>query len=184
MRSLTEEETRTLFTKLAAYTGRSLNTLIAPAEDGSQSVFRLQGSRVYYVDKSIANLSVSFPRDALLSMGTMVGKFTKTGKFRINLTALDLLAQHARYKVWIKDNGVMPLLYGGSVLKAHISRWSDETPDNTGVVIMSSNDVPLGFGVTARSSTQSQKLEPTSIVVHRQADTGEYLREEDTLFTT
>lgn len=80
------------------------------------SVFRLQGSRVYYVNKEIANLSVSFPRDELLSMGTMVGKFTKvrvslllfwstmlilwqTGKFRINLTALDLLAQHARYKV-------------------------------------------------------------------------------------
>jgi 60S ribosome subunit biogenesis protein NIP7 len=68
------------------------------------------------VNKDIANLSVSFPRDQLLSAGTMVGKFTKvrvallsllsvilicwqTGKFRINLTALDLLAQNARYKV-------------------------------------------------------------------------------------
>ncbi|KAJ5468955.1 Pseudouridine synthase/archaeosine transglycosylase [Penicillium sp. IBT 31633x] len=184
MRSLTEEETRTLFTKLAGYTGRSLNTLITPAEDGTQSVFRLQGSRVFYVPKTIANLSVSFPRDALLSMGTMVGKFTKTGKFRLNLTALDLLAQHARYKVWIKDNGVMPLLYGGSVLKAHVARYSEDVPDNTGIIIFNSNDVPLGFGVTARSSAQSQKLEPTSVVIHRQADAGEYLREEDTLFTT
>lgn len=41
------------------------------------SVFRLQGSRVYYVNKEIANLSVSFPRETLLSIGTMVGKFTK-----------------------------------------------------------------------------------------------------------
>ena len=41
------------------------------------SVFRLQGSRVYYVNKEIANLSISFPRDQLLSMGTMIGKFTK-----------------------------------------------------------------------------------------------------------
>lgn len=41
------------------------------------SVFRLQGSRVYYVNKEIANLSVSFPRETLLSCGTMVGKFTK-----------------------------------------------------------------------------------------------------------
>lgn len=41
------------------------------------SVFRLQGSRVYYVNKEIANLSISFPRDQLLSMGTMIGKYTK-----------------------------------------------------------------------------------------------------------
>ncbi|KXG52713.1 Pseudouridine synthase/archaeosine transglycosylase [Penicillium griseofulvum] len=184
MRSLTEEETRTLFTKLASYTGRSLNTLIAPAEDGTQSVFRLQGSRVYYVNKDIANLSVSFPRDVLLSCGTMIGKFTKTGKFRINLTALDLLAQHARYKVWIKANGVMPLLYGGSVLKAHVARFSEDVAENQGIVIFDSNDVPLGFGVTARSSAQIAKLDPTSIAIHRQADAGEYLREEDTLFTT
>ncbi|KAJ5506728.1 hypothetical protein LT330_010432 [Penicillium expansum] len=184
MRSLTEEETRTLFTKLASYTGRSLNSLITPAEDGSMSVFRLQGSRVYYVNKEIANLSVSFPRETLLSIGTMVGKFTKTGKFRINLTALDLLAQHARYKVWIKANGVMPLLYGGSVLKAHVARFSEDLPENAGVIILDSNDVPLGFGVTARSSAQIAKLDPTSIAVHRQADAGEYLREEDTLFTT
>ncbi|KGO65579.1 Pseudouridine synthase/archaeosine transglycosylase [Penicillium italicum] len=190
MRSLTEEETRTLFTKLASYTGRSLNSLITPAEDGSMSVFRLQGSRVFYVNKEIANLSVSFPRETLLSCGTMIGKFTKasdisfTGKFRINLTALDLLAQHARYKVWIKANGVMPLLYGGSVLKAHVARFSEDVAENQGIIILDSNDVPLGFGVTARSSAQIAKLDPTSIAIHRQADAGEYLREEDTLFTT
>lgn len=51
--------------------------------------------------KELANLAVSFPREFLLSSGTMIGKFTKTGKFRVNLTALDLLAQHARYKVRI-----------------------------------------------------------------------------------
>ncbi|CDM31258.1 60S ribosome subunit biogenesis protein NIP7 [Penicillium roqueforti FM164] len=176
MRSLTEEETRTLFTKLASYTGRSLNSLITPAEDGSMSVFRLQGSRVYYVNKEIANLSISFPRDQLLSMGTMIGKYTKA--------TLDLLAQHARYKVWIKANGVMPLLYGGSVLKAHVARFSEDVAENQGIVILDSNDVPLGFGVTARSSAQIAKLDPTSIAIHRQADAGEYLREEDTLFTT
>lgn len=41
---------------------------------------------------------------------------------------------------------------------------------------------PLGFGVTARSSAESKRLDPTGIVVFRQADCGEYLREEDTLF--
>jgi 60S ribosome subunit biogenesis protein NIP7 len=80
MRSLTEEETRTLFTKLAHYTGKSLNSLVTPDEDGRLSVFRLQGSRVYYVDKELANLSTSIPRDQLLSMGTQVGKFTKVSR--------------------------------------------------------------------------------------------------------
>jgi 60S ribosome subunit biogenesis protein NIP7 len=46
------------------------------------------------------------------------------------------------------------------------------------------SDTPLGFGVTARSSIEAKKLEPTAIVVFRQADCGEYLREEDTLFAT
>jgi len=37
--------------------------------------------------------------------------------------------------------------------------------------------VPLGFGVTSRSSQEAKKLEGTGVVVFRQADTGEYLRE-------
>ena len=43
---------------------------------------------------------------------------------------------------------------------------------------------PLGFGVTARSTIEAKKMDPTGIVVFRQGDVGEYLREEDTLFAT
>ena len=89
MRQLTEEETKTLFSKLAHYTGRSLNSLVAPTDGGPQMVFRLQGSRVrschdaqlprgilslltqhsqvYYMPLAIANLATSIPRDNLLS---------------------------------------------------------------------------------------------------------------------
>lgn len=35
-----------------------------------------------------------------------------------------------------------------------------------------------GFGVTARSTTDTKKLDPTSIIVFHQADVGEYLRDE------
>ena len=114
MRALTEQETKTLFEKLANYTGRSLNNLIQPPNDSPDSdrwVFRLQESRVYYVKLSIANLATSIARDNLLSLGTCLGKFTKTGKFRLHITALDVIAPHARYKVWIKPNGEMPFLY-------------------------------------------------------------------------
>ncbi|KAK3062193.1 ribosome biosynthesis protein nip7, partial [Teratosphaeriaceae sp. CCFEE 6253] len=109
MRPLTDAETKTLFEKLANYTGRSLNALLtdaAPTPSTAKSpnavpdrhVFRIQASRVYYVRQSLANLATSVSRDALLSLGTCLGKFTKTGKFRLHITALDVLAPHARYK--------------------------------------------------------------------------------------
>jgi 60S ribosome subunit biogenesis protein NIP7 len=195
MRQLTEEETKTLFTKLAQYTGRSLNNLIAPpastsssdasASPAEQHVFRLHKSRVYYMPLSLANLATSIARQNLLSVGTCLGRFTKTGKFRMHITALEVIAPHARHKVWIKANGEMPLLYGGHVLKAHIGRWGGEDiPEHQGVIVCGMNDTPLGFGVTARSTQETKRLEPTAIATFRQADVGEYLREEDTLFAT
>lgn len=150
MRPLTDTETKTLFEKLANYTGRSLNNLLtdtAPSP-GSKShperyVFRVQKDRVYYVRESLANLATSVARESLLSLGTCIGKFTKTGKFRMHITALDVIASHARYKVWVKANGEMPFLYGGHVVKAHVGRWSEDCPEHQGVVVLSMNDTPL-----------------------------------------
>ncbi|KAI9679673.1 MAG: ribosome biosynthesis protein nip7 [Trizodia sp. TS-e1964] len=188
MRPLTEPETETLFKKLANYTGNSLSTLLTSTEGGTSAsdrhVFRIQNQRVYYVRLSLANLATSVARANLLSLGTAIGKFTKTGKFRLHITALDVIAPHARYKVWIKPNGEMPFLYGGNVLKAHVGRWSEECPEHQGVVVLSMNDTPLGFGVTAQSAAAAKKLDPTSVVTFRQADNGEYLRDEDTLFVS
>ncbi|PWY87024.1 PUA-like protein [Aspergillus sclerotioniger CBS 115572] len=129
-------------------------------------------------------MATSIPRSSLLSLGVAIGRFTKSGLFRLSLTALDVIAPHARYKVWIKQNGVMPFLYGSNVAKAHVGRFSEDCPENAGVIVMDMNDTPLGFGVTARSSAETRRMEPTANVVFRQADIGEYLREEDTLFTT
>lgn len=185
MRPLTEPETKTLFEKLATYCGKGIANLIAdPAGGSDRNVFRIQGSRVYYVRESLANLATSVARDNLLSLGICLGKFTKTGKFRLHITALSVVAPHARYKVWVKQNGEMPFLYGGNVLKAHVGRWSEDCPEHQGVVVLSMNDTPLGFGVSARSTAEARKLDPTGVVTFRQADIGEYLREEDTLFTT
>lgn len=114
MRELIETEMKTLFDKLANYTGRSLTNLISPASADSASserfVFRLHESRVYYLKLALANLAVSVARENLLSLGTCLGKFTKTGKFRLHITALDIIAPLALYKVWIKPNGEMPFL--------------------------------------------------------------------------
>ena len=39
-----------------------------------------------------------------------------------------------------------------------------------------------GFGATARSTLDTRKLDPSGIVVFHQADVGEFLRDEDTMF--
>lgn len=149
MRQLTDAETKTLFDKLANYTGDSLKNLLTDSTTapGSKTpdryIFRIQKDRVYYVRESLANLATSVSRDNLLSLGTCLGKFTKTGKFRMHITALDIIAPHARYKVWVKQNGEMPFLYGGHVVKAHVGRWSEDCPEHQGVVILSMNDMPL-----------------------------------------
>jgi 60S ribosome subunit biogenesis protein NIP7 len=95
-----------------------------------------QNSRVYYVRSTIANLATSVRRDSLLSLGTCLGRLTKTGKFRLHITALPIIAPHARYKVWVKPNGEMPFLYGGNVLKAHVGRWTEDCPEHQGVVVL------------------------------------------------
>ena len=160
MRALTDNETQTLFSKLANYTGRSLTHLIAPPTsddpkaENDRYVFRLHGSRVYYVRLSLANLATSIPRDNLLSIGTCLGKFTKTGKFRLHITALDVIAPHARYKIWIKPNGEMPFLYGGHIVKAHIGRWSEDCPEHQGVVVLAMDDTPL-VGLSAEKTVAS-----------------------------
>ncbi|CRK29642.1 60S ribosome subunit biogenesis protein NIP7 like [Verticillium longisporum] len=184
MRPLVEEETKKVFAKLANYTGGSLKQLIQPLDNGDRYVLRLQKDRVYYVLLSIANLAVSIERAKLLSIGTCLGKFTKKGSFKLHITALPILAEHARYKLWVKPNGEMPLLYGSHCVKAHVGRWTDDIPEHAGIVFYNMADVPIAFGVTARSTADAKRLDPTGIVAFRQADCGEYVRDEDTLFSS
>ena len=40
---------------------------------------------------------------------------------------------------------------------------------------------PAGFGVTAKSTSDCRKMEPSGVVVFHQSDVGEYLRSEDDL---
>lgn len=93
--------------------------------------------------ESVAKRAESIPRDSLMSLGVCFGKFTKTGKFTLHVTALDYIAQYAKYKIWLKNTGEMSYVYGNNVLKAHIAKMTEDIPEHQGVVIMSSNDIPL-----------------------------------------
>ena len=98
MRPLTEEESKTLFTILANYLGKNLLQLLS--SDVEPYIFRLHRERVYYVSEATMKLSTSVARPNLVSLGgTCLGKFSKSGKFRLQISSLDLLAKYAKYKV-------------------------------------------------------------------------------------
>uniref|UniRef100_A0A8C8ZKM4 Nucleolar pre-rRNA processing protein NIP7 n=1 Tax=Prolemur simus TaxID=1328070 RepID=A0A8C8ZKM4_PROSS len=94
MRPLTEEETRVMFEKIAKYIGENLQLLV-DRPDGTYC-FRLHNDRVYYVSEKILKLAANISGDKLVSLGTCFGKFTKTHKFRLHITALDYLAPYAK----------------------------------------------------------------------------------------
>lgn len=116
MRPLTEDESKAVFTKLANYIvcsshshpplilelrlqGKNLIHLIDRKDE--PYCFRLHKDKVYYVSESSMRLSISVARPNLISLGTCFGKFSKTGKFKLHVTALDYIAQYAKYKVYL-----------------------------------------------------------------------------------
>uniref|UniRef100_A0A3B5LZD7 60S ribosome subunit biogenesis protein NIP7 pre-PUA domain-containing protein n=1 Tax=Xiphophorus couchianus TaxID=32473 RepID=A0A3B5LZD7_9TELE len=94
MRPLTEEETKTMFEKLSKYIGENIKLLVDRPD--ATYCFRLHQDRVYYMSEKILKLATNFSRDKLISVGTCFGKFTKTKKFRLHITALDFLAPYAK----------------------------------------------------------------------------------------
>ncbi|CAM9178779.1 unnamed protein product [Ectocarpus sp. 6 AP-2014] len=179
MRPLTDDETKVLFEKLANYIGKNIEQLINRPDE--KCCFRLHKDRVYYVSERLMRQATSVSRDTLLSLGTCFGKFTKSGKFRLHITALDYISQYAKYKVWVKPSAEMSFLYGNHVQKSGLGRITENTPKYGGAVVYSMSDVPLGFGVAAQPTEFCKDLDPTAVVVLHQADVGEYLRVEDDL---
>lgn len=117
----------------------------------------------------------------MVTIGVCFGKFTKTKKFKLHVTALDYLAQYAKYKIWVKTSAEMSYCYGNHIVKAHIARMTEDIPEHQGVVVFNQNDIPLGFAVSAKSSAMCAKLDPTAIIAFHQTDIGEYLRDEESL---
>ncbi|XP_010365998.1 60S ribosome subunit biogenesis protein NIP7 homolog isoform X1 [Rhinopithecus roxellana] len=179
MRPLTEEETRVMFEKIARYIGENLQLLV-DQPDGIYC-FHLHNDQVYYVSEKIMKLAANISGDKLVSLGSCFGKVTKTHKFWLHVTALDYLAPYAKYKVWIKPGAEQSFLCGNHVLKCGLGRITENTSQYQGVVVYSMADIPLRFGVAAKSTQDCRKVDPMAIVVFHQADIGEYVRHEETL---
>jgi 60S ribosome subunit biogenesis protein NIP7 len=82
-------------------------------------------------------------------------------------------------QVWVKRSAEMSFLYGNHIMKSGLAKIMENTPTNAGVIVLSMSDIPLGFGVTAKSTADCRTADPGTIVALHQADIGEYLRSED-----
>ena len=77
--------------------GRNIKHLIDREDE--PHCFRLHKDRVYYVSERVMRQATSVARDDLIALGVCFGKFTKTKKFHLKVTALDNVAQHAKVSV-------------------------------------------------------------------------------------
>ena len=179
MRPLTDEETTAIVEKLSKYIGENVRQLI----DRPDEVYclRLHKDRVFYVSEKMMKAAAHIPRKDLISFGTCIGKFSKTQKFKMHVTALHVISPYAQHKIWVKPSAEQQFLYGNHVLKSGLARITENTQKYQGVVVYNMADVPLGFGLAAKSTADCRRMDPTGIVCIHQADCGEYLRDEDNL---
>jgi len=119
-----------VFEKLYKFIGRNIKALVDRPDD--PHCFRLHRQRVYYVREALMRRATCVARDKLVSLGLCVGRLTHSGKFRLTIGALDLLAQHAKYKVWVKPAAEMQFLYGSHLLKGGLGRISEAVPAGGG----------------------------------------------------
>ena len=141
--------------------------------------FRLHRQKVYYASESVMKAAAHCARKQLLSFGTCIGRFTKTGRFRLVVSALNVIAPLAKSKIWLKPSAEQQFLYGNHVLKQGLGRITEGTERYQGLVVFSMSDLPLGFGVAGKSTADCRRADPRDIVCLHQADAGEYLRDEE-----
>nr|CAD7393830.1 unnamed protein product [Timema cristinae] len=136
--------------------------LLIDRPDGTYC-FRQKKERVYYISEKNLQLALTIAPEHLVSFGTCFGKFTKTGKFRLHITALSYLAPYAQYKIWLKPSAEQQFLYGHHILKSGLGRITENTPKYHGVIVLSMNDLPLGFGVAAKTTAECKHADPMAI---------------------
>jgi 60S ribosome subunit biogenesis protein NIP7 len=81
----------------------------------------------------------------------------------------------------LKASAEQQFLYGHNVTKAGLGRITENTEKYSGAIVYSMSDLPLGFGVAAKSTAECRHADPMSVVLFHQADIGEYIRSEQTL---
>lgn len=105
-------------------------------------------------------IACSFPRDKLIGMGAKIGKFNQKRKFRLHITALDVISPLAKYKVWVKPSSEMGFLYGNHIPKMGLGRMTESIPQYAGVIVCNMAGLALGFGLAAQTTEHCRTLDP------------------------
>ncbi|CAD25786.1 similarity to HYPOTHETICAL PROTEIN (UPF0113 family):Y058_ARCFU [Encephalitozoon cuniculi GB-M1] len=173
MRDLKPEEEKEVLKKLRFFIGDNVHRILS----GEDRLF-LHNQRVMILSERMRAATSMISRKNLGMVGTVIGKFTKSGSFRLGVASLNLLSRWAIHKVWIKNSAEMNYVYGNNALKSHVFRISEGIPINSGVFVFNQHDVPLGFGITALSPQGYSAAKGHALAILRQSDTGEYVRNE------
>ncbi|KAG0441144.1 60S ribosome subunit biogenesis protein NIP7 like protein [Dictyocoela muelleri] len=176
MRELKPEEYTLVTKKIENFIGTEISKVV-----NDNNKLYLSGKLVFLISNDIFKKTSNISKKNLILAGTIVGRFTRSSKFKIIITFLDYLAKYAVNKVYIKNSAEMNVLYGNNVLKSHLLKIPENLKANTPVVIFNQNEVPLGFGITSRSSSSISIAERNTMAVIVQSDNGEYLRNESTM---
>eukprot|EP01057_Protomagalhaensia_wolfi_P001776 Protomagalhaensia_wolfi_Nauph_80__1775@NODE_2104_length_1212_cov_29_504689_g1645_i0_p1_GENE_NODE_2104_length_1212_cov_29_504689_g1645_i0NODE_2104_length_1212_cov_29_504689_g1645_i0_p1_ORF_typecomplete_len190_score35_28UPF0113/PF03657_13/5_5e30UPF0113_N/PF17833_1/1_4e25UPF0113_N/PF17833_1/1_2e04PUA/PF01472_20/2_4e03PUA/PF01472_20/0_0067_NODE_2104_length_1212_cov_29_504689_g1645_i029598 len=179
MRALSKEETQAVFKKLVQFLGKNAELLL---ELTPPHVFRLNQARVFIMSETLVKACSSIPKKQLIAAGVCIGKFTKSKRFHLQISALEYLAQFCTNKVWLKASAEGSFLYGNHILKRHVAKMTENIPAKAGVVICSPTDTPLGFGVLNFSTLDLRARDTETIAVFNQSDLGLYLRKEREMF--
>lgn len=177
MRELTVDETKKFFDKLATYIGPNTTHLLERKGE-EEYCFRLHKNRIWYMPLRLARLASCVAKTNLMGIGVLFARITHNQNVRIQVTALEYIAQYSLFKIWVKPNQEQKYLYGGNVTRAGLGRVTESTPKYQKVAVFSMGDIPLGFGVAALSTLECRRCEMNSQVLFHEADIGEYLRDE------
>ncbi|KAI5171551.1 60S ribosome subunit biogenesis protein NIP7 [Nematocida sp. LUAm3] len=176
MRELTKEETEKIEKKLRQYVGSNYSSMMNPLHK-----LVLNNQKVFYTSTELLKRAGVVGRENIMCIGTCLGRFTKTNQFRIKITALPLIALYRVNTVKVKTSCEMGVLYGNHVQRCHLFGMPTDIHKNSGVLLTTQYDIPLGFGVMTKGGTEIVSGDRSAVIVIRQGDTGEYLRGEELL---
>lgn len=151
-------------------------------ESDPKPIFLLRRNRVSIANEKLVRFLSSVPHKKLIGVGTYIGKFTKSNKFKLQITALDYLAHYGNHKMWLKQQSEGSFLYGNHVLKRQIAQMTEGAEAKSGVIVYSAFDFPIGFGLINKSTTDVRNSDGDAVAVLNLADCGLYVREEREIF--
>lgn len=138
----------------------------------------LHEKNVFLLTESEFKLLSNIPQKHIILAGKHLGRFTKSNRFFVKISAMNILEQYASKKVWIKWSAEMNVLYGNNISKSHVLKTSEDIGKNEIVFLYNPKDTLLGYGVTTRDMRSFEKADSHSSYIIRQGDMGEFLRNE------